>query len=318
MIELRRFRNSDSPGIASVWSSQPPLRGRLPRLTSSILEQHVLSKPYFDPRDLIVAADERRVIGFVHVGFLPSVEVAQVRRQEGIVCQLQVLPGPDRLEIASRLFESAVMRLQETGARTLLAGGIGIHAPFYLGLYGGSQLPGVLTDDTLLNEVARRANFAEFRPVSIWQRELSGFRPPIDRDVIALRRQYQIHRSDDYVAKDWRDACAFGWTEPLLVKLVSPSSRTEFATLMFWDCEPLASSWGARCLGLASVSYHAESLSLPLLTFFLAETMRQLLTQGIAIVEVQTESADRELIEVCGRLAFREVDRGMQLRKEVA
>ena len=55
MIEFRPFRNNDSPGIAALWSEQPPLRGRLQNLTTTLLEQHVLSKPYFDPRQLIVA-----------------------------------------------------------------------------------------------------------------------------------------------------------------------------------------------------------------------------------------------------------------------
>ena len=72
MIEFRRFWNSDSPGIVAVWNRQSPSPRRLSLLNCTLLDQHVLAKPYFDPRGLIVAVEGERIVGFVHAGFLPG------------------------------------------------------------------------------------------------------------------------------------------------------------------------------------------------------------------------------------------------------
>ena len=55
VLQFRKFRNQDAPGITEVWNEAFTGRGA-PRLRhSSILENYVYSKPYFDPRGLLVS-----------------------------------------------------------------------------------------------------------------------------------------------------------------------------------------------------------------------------------------------------------------------
>ncbi len=315
MIELHPFRNNDSPGIAAVWSDQTPLRGRVQKLTITLLEQHILSKPYFDPHGLIVAHEFDRVVGFVHVGSAPCGQPGELNRQTGIVSLVMVAPRVDAGEIAARLLRAGEMWLRDSGATELLGGGCGVNGPFYLGLYGGCRLPGVLAGDTIMIDALRAAGYVEHRQIIIWQRTLESFRPPVDRDLMALRRQYRLQPQADDPINNWSDACTYSWIDRTQFSIVATSTGVRCATLTFWNMEPLSSNWEQRAMGLADEAFDGAAPRARLLTCFLAEAMRQFQTQGVTLVEVQTESADAALSEACQKLAFRAIDRGVQFQK---
>ena len=315
MIELRPFLNSDSPGIAAVWGDQPPLRGRMQLLTTTFLEQHILSKPYFDPRGLIVAHESGRIVGFVHVGFALGGKPGVLNQQSGVICLLMVTPRVDAGEIAARLLRTGEGLLLESGAKEVLGGGCGVHAPFYLGLYGGCRLPGVLAGDTIMIDALRAAGYAEQRQITIWQRTLDMFRPPIDRDLMSLRRQYRLQPETDDSVSSWCDACIYSWIDRTQFRIVATSTGERCATLTFWNMEPLAGGWGQRAMGLAEVAFDNLAPTGSLLTCFLAEAMRQFQTQGVGLIEVQTDAADAAMSEACQKLALREIDHGIQFQK---
>lgn len=319
MMELNSFRNCDAQGIVSVWNRQPPLRRRLREITASLLEQHVFAKPYFDPGGLIVAREGDEIVGFLHAGFSPGAHTGELDRQWGLICQLVLdptaLPG-----VAAGLLAAGEEYLRQRGATEILGGSWGEHAPFYLGLYGGSRLPGVLNGDGAWVEALRAAGFREYRETTIWERELGEFRPPVDRQFLALRRKYQIQSlpsgEETTATHDWCDTCTFAWVERLRHRLVHSESGESCGFFDFWDVEPLASSWKVRALGLLNATFANESLRGELLTCFLGESLRQFQTEGIALVEVQTDQGDLQLAQACAKLGFQQVDRGIQWRKE--
>jgi hypothetical protein len=315
MIELRPFLNSDSPGISAVWNNQPPLRGRVHTLTTTLLEQLVLSKPYFDPNGLIVAHESGQIFGFVHVGFVPGDQAQELNRDSGVICQLLVVPRADAGEVAGELLRAGEIFLRSSGAKELLGGGVGVDAPFYLGLYGGCRLPGILAGDSLMINTLQAAGYVEHRQLAIWQRRLDGFRPPIDREWVALRRQFRLEPLDDDRVSSWREACAFSWIERTQFQIVTLPRGARQATLTFWDIEPLAADWGERAMGLAAVTFEDPATAPNLLGCFLADAMRHFQTQGISLVEVHTEATNDVLATACQKLAFRQVDHGIQLRK---
>jgi hypothetical protein len=315
MIELSPFRNSDSAGIATLWNEQPPIQGRLQTLTVALLEQYVLSKPYFDPHGLIVARDSGRVIGIIHVGFAPGSQPGELVCRDGIVAQLIIAPRADATEISTQLLSEGEAFLRIAGATEFYGGGFGEYGPFYLGLYGGSRLPGVLAGDTQVIESLRAGGYSEHRQVGIWQRELANFRPPVDRQFVALRRQFQLRPQTADPGDRWCDTCTFGWTDRTHLEVAATATESVIGRLTFWDMEPLASSWGVRALGLANSTFPTEALRGQLLAWFLAESMRQFQTHGIVLIEVQVDQNDMVLEETCRKLSFQQVDRGIQFRK---
>ena len=144
MITYRPFLNTDIPLITEIWRSHQPLRGLVHSISASSLEQHILSKPYFDRRGLILAIDGNLPLGFVHVGFGANEQKNDVCRETAVVSMLMVskagiTSGGARDNVAFELLQKAEAYAREHGSNKILGGGTYPGNPFYLGLYGGSR-----------------------------------------------------------------------------------------------------------------------------------------------------------------------------------
>ena len=147
MIRYRAFRNNDPPALVDIWRSQSAARHLVQPMTLELLSQLVLAKPYFDREGLIVALEDDKPVGFVHAGFGPSDDRREPSYEVGVVCMLMVHPHDEEVAIRDDLLSRAEQYLADRGARTILGGAGGSYRPFYLGLYGGSDMPGVLDED---------------------------------------------------------------------------------------------------------------------------------------------------------------------------
>ena len=77
-LQIRPFRNTDSPRIAEVWCAQPAQRGLAQPMSAMLFEEHVVAKPYFDRNGLLVAREGDHVVGFVHAAFGPAEDHQQL------------------------------------------------------------------------------------------------------------------------------------------------------------------------------------------------------------------------------------------------
>ena len=125
------------------------------------LDSTVLSKPYFDRQGFILAVEGERPAGFVHAGFGPNQMLSDLDWSKGIISQLRIGDCESPHEVAKELLQRATDYLQSKGAREVRFGGYFPHAPFYLGLYGGSQLGGVLEEDDLPRSALGDFGFVE-------------------------------------------------------------------------------------------------------------------------------------------------------------
>ena len=86
----------------------------------------------------------------------------------------------------------------------LYAGGIRPLNAFYLGLYGGSELAGVLDSEPKAQHLFKSLGYREIDRSLALHRSLAGFRPSIDR------QQMQIRRRCAMVAAEYRPARSCG------------------------------------------------------------------------------------------------------------
>lgn len=317
MIEYRPFLNTDPPLLTDVWRSQPPLRGRAQAVSSTVLEKHVFSKSYFDRFGFIVAVEENRIVGFAHAGFGPNDERSSLANQVGVISRLMVVPHEEREEIANRLLQAAEQHLIDAGVSHLLAGGWSPASPFYLGLYGGSRLPGILRDDLQAQQLFLDNGYAEVGRQEILQCRLAGFRPVVNRQQITVRRKYQIKAVIDPMPEDWWDACTLGVNERTRFLLTDRRSGEAHGRVTFWDMEPLASNWGVHAMGLLNLYIDPPHRRQGLATFLVGESLRQLQSQGNTLAEVQVPAPEKGTLEVFAQLGFEAVDQGVQLSKDV-
>ncbi|HMC12703.1 MAG TPA: hypothetical protein VKH44_15490 [Pirellulaceae bacterium] len=310
MIRYRPFENRDPPGLAEIWRTQRPIRGRIQSVTPQIIEEHVLAKPWFDRDGLIVACEGARPVGFIHAGFGADCAHCKVDCSEGTTCLLLVAPHENRPMIAQELLAASEDYLRSRGAQQLYAGSQYPLNPFYLGMYGSSDVAGVLASNSGWVDLLTASGYQPKVRRVLAGRTLAGFRPPVDRKQMQVRRKFKVAEPAYVVPDNWWDACVWALHEWTRFKLVLPHGGETIISATFWDVEPLGHNWGVQTVGLVKLEDTPEAREEGLTTYLLADALRQYQSAGYAQVEVQAAVADTSLRAIFGELGLAEYDEG--------
>jgi len=313
---FRPFRNTDPPHLAEIWCSQPPQRGVLQPVSVPLLEHAVFSKMHFDRHGLIVATRDDVPVGFVHAGFGPDEAGAALDTSLGTTHMLMLRAGNEDNTLADELLAASEDYLKGQGARVIYAGGIKPLNSFYLGLYGGSEIPGVLRTNTLLREACLRAGYRESAQVSILQCDLVRFHPSATRKIRQLRRPTTILETLDPAAANWWEACVWGSQLRNRFHLTNKASQQVMASASFWDVQPLSACWGVCTAGLCDLYVEPDYRRRGCATYLLGEAFRLLRRRGVGTVEAQTMSTNEAALAFYQQLGFVEVDHGLVYRKD--
>ncbi len=310
MFQFRPFLNTDPPLIVDIWRRQQPLPAVVESLTRDILDRHVLSKQYFDRQGFFLALQGETPVGFVHAGFGPNKDLTDLDRTVGIICQLKIVQGQPVSEISQPLLNLAANYLREQGSTECVAGCLFPYAPFYLGIYGGSRIPGILVEDQTTLAALQEYGFKTAQKIGIFSRKLSDFRIPVDRQLMSVRRQFQTVAEADPLETSWWECCTLGMAERDCFRAVDRSSKEVAASIGFWDIQPLASEWGVAARGIHDMTVQPEQQGKGVEKYLLGEAMKHLSQQGIGVVEAQTALNNNAAVEVFQRLGFEQVDSG--------
>jgi hypothetical protein len=317
LIRYRTFRNSDPPALAEIWRSQPPQPRLAQPMSATVWEQYVLGKTYFDPHGLIVATDGARPIGFVHAGFGPTQDLGALEYSRGVLCRLMTTSHPDRGVVASELLAAAEDYLARRGAQSVVVDHLTGLGPFYLGLYGSASLAGVVASDAALLETLGLHGYVPAEPQFIVQRNLAGFRPPMDRDQLRLRRLLEVRERHDPVATSWWEACATSHLERTLFEIAPRGGGTPQAAVLINHLPLFGQIWGVQSAGIEHVSASAEAWQNGLVTMLVADSLKALSAQGTMLVEAVVEGTLSPLAGVLRALGFSDAERGIPMYKSL-
>ena len=318
MIEYRPFRNTDPPALCEIWRNQPPLRALFQPMTTVVFEDTVLSKPFFDRAGLIVATENQRPVGFVHAGFGPTADGKQLDPAFGATCMLMVAHHPERMAIAENLLQRSEAYLAAHGTRSCYGGGMACIAPFYNGLYGGCSVPGIVESAVQVVSLYRSAGYAEQERRLILQRSLAGFRPSVDRQQIQYRRGHDIEVQADPPSGSWWEACVTAHMDRTAYLMRPRSGGAALGTAVFWNMEPLASSWGVHARGLWQLDIPVGPEQEALAVFILGESLRLAGQEGVTLIEAQVSATDASMKQVLtGKLGFQVIEEAIVFRKEL-
>lgn len=315
MFEIRPFRNSDPPGLAAVWQSQPPQRGLAQPINSAILELCVFSKQMFDPEGLLVAERDGEVVGFAHAGFGPDERGLSVDTALGTTHLLMLRADAQDDAIADELIARSEAYQRSRGATVHYAGGIRPLDAFYLGLYGGSELPGLLESDALQAAHFLRNDYEEAGRVVVLQRELVRSRFGGPRETRQIKRDTSVEQTLAPPPRHWWEACVTGGQDRLRFGLRERSTGAEIAHVVFWDIEPLATSWGVPTVGMTDLWVDPAHRRKKAATHLLSEALRLVQRRGAAVVEAQTMAENEGALALYEATGFTRVDTGRVLRR---
>ena len=316
MIQFRPFRNSDPPLIAELWRNQPSQRGLMQPMSPALLEQLVLSRPMFDREGLILALGDHRALGFVHAGFGPNEEGSAPSASLGFASMVMVHGSEQESALSADLLARGEEYLRTRGTKQIYAGGLDFLAPFYLGLYGGSQLSGILRSDPARDTLFRTQGYTEAGRTLVLQRDLATFRPTVDRRQLQLRRRALIQAAPDPPPRNWWQACAMSEFTRVRFDLQPETGGEIAACVTFWNMEPLSITWGVHAAGLLELDVLPQWRRQGIATFLLGEAFRQLHAQGISLLEAHVKESNAEARQLFDALGFEEVDQATSYRKE--
>ena len=314
MIEYRCFRNDDPPHLAEVWRSADLGPLAMQPMTTAELEAGVFSKPYFDRRGLIIAVEEGRIIGFAHAGFGPSADQKGIDTSVGSTLLVIVPPHRAENEIGDQLLARCEHYLQESGATRFLGGGNDVFRGFYLGLYGGSDLPGILDSSPAMQQVFLRAGYQQREKITVLRRPLEGFRVPVNRLHIAIRRRTVMHVIDEPERRTgWEAATTTG----VALRRYELRNKTDdvLGSAAFWDMQPLAQGWGVVAAGLLHVDIEGPRRRQGLAQYLIAEAMHDLSQEGVALIEAHTTDANVPAANLLEKLDFSQSGQGVLFEK---
>jgi len=323
MLAYRTFHNTDPPALAAIWRSRAGEQGRTQPVSTDLLEQSIFSKLYFDYQGMHLALEDGRPVGFAHAGFGPDETRNRIATEAGITCMVVVQPECPQAEVASGLLERCEAYLLQRGATVLYGGAVSPRSPFYLGLYGGSELPGVLQTDSVGQQLFRLHGYEEEQQVLILRRRLSGFRPLVDRRQQQLRRQMIVRAKADPPARDWWEACTTGDLEMVRFEASSSGNGSPLASLSVRSID-LEAGLGCRrtvslswAVGLSQLEVHPSARRQGLATLLLNECLRQLAAQGCEMVEVHAGQGNQPALDLLRRFQFQQAGLGTVFRKSV-
>jgi ribosomal protein S18 acetylase RimI-like enzyme len=316
MLTYRPFRNTDPPALAALWRSRAGQPGLFQPISLDLLEQLVFAKLYFDYDGLLLACADGQPVGFAHAGFGPNAERTWTSTEAGAACMLLVRPDCAEAEVAGGLLDRCEEYLRGRGARVLYGGGLSPINPFYLGLYGGSELPGVLDSDTTARQIFAARGYQETERTSLLRRELSGFESLMSRQQMQLRRQVLVEVTVDVPTRNWWEASVLGEFDLTRFDLLPRTGGAPIATAMFRNMEPNGMTSASRAMGLVEITVAESHRRRGLAVFLLSEAFRQFVRQGILHVEVQIRQTDAAALELYRKFGFQQVDQGGMWRKD--
>lgn len=315
MIEYRTFRNTDPPALTAVWRSCAGQRGLLQPVSVDLFEQLIFAKLYFDYHGLVLAFDDGQPVGFAHASFGPNAQRTGPCFETGVVCLVLARPGSEAQAVAAGLLDHCEKYLRARGAKMIYGGGAGCLNPFYLGLYGGSQLPGVLQTDALGMALYPSHGYEEIERILVFQRDLATFRAPIDRQQMQYRRQMSVQVSIDAPTRDWWEASTLGDFDLTRFELVPRGGGDILAQATLRGMQPPVGSPPGRAVGLIDLTIDHAHRRQGLGTFLLAESFRTQAGQGIATIEAQVPQGNEPGVNFVTKHGFQPTGQGIVFRK---
>lgn len=318
MLRFRQFTNVDPPVLAEIWRSLPHSRSWVQPMTAADFDRYVLSRIIFDRRFLIIAENDDRAIGFAHMAPAPGESLSSLDWTESHICLLAVAHPDQNAGAGGELLSYCENLLAEAGSKTIHVGGPRTGDPFYLGLYRGAVSGGVLASDSRADKLFRKAGYEQTDAAIVMHRELAGFRPPIDRKQREIRREFNVAAQLEPTETSWWHAAAIGQSERFRFLLQPRNGSTIDGSVLLWDLEPLASSWGVHAMGICNIEMPADERRKGLATFLLGESLRQIHSQGVTQVEAHVPVENEPALSLLKKLGFDEIDRTHRFKKTLS
>jgi ribosomal protein S18 acetylase RimI-like enzyme len=317
MLCYRGFKNTDPPVFTEIWRSRAGQLGLAQPVSVDLFEQFVFGKLFFDFPGLIFALDDGRPVGFAHAGFGPDDRRNWISASTGVLTMLLTRPDCPQREVAAGLVRQAEEYLRDRGAEEVFAGGVRPVSPFYMGLYGGSELSGVLDSDAVWREAVLDHGYRPGEGILVCRRELGSFQPPMDRRQLQCRRRLLLQVIVDPPPRSRWEAMTTGEFDLTRFELVPRGGGPALAWVLVREMVLNDGSLPGRTAGVVELEVAPEHRRQGLATHVLGEAFRMLAGQAYSAIEAHAPLGHAAGAGLLQKLGFQETGRGAVYRKDL-
>ena len=317
MIHYRSFRNTDPPVVAAIWNECLTGRGSYPLRIVGALERSVFGKPYFDPKGMILAFDDSTPLGFVHAGFGPNADQNDVDRRVGVISLMATRPSFRHRGVGKELLRLCEEYLRSKGAERIHAGPARPNNPYYFGLYGGSDAPGVLISDPLMGKFFVKHGYVEKERHVVMQRRLENPISVADPRFPQLRKRFDVTIQPRTGLGSWWQESVLGPVDPVELRVEDRATRQNVGRALLWEMEGFSYRWNSPAAGILELNIREDHRRAGLGRYFLANLLRYLQEQYFGICECQAAASNISARRLLETMAFTPVDEGVVYVKEM-
>ncbi len=318
MIEYRHFLNSDPPQLVNLWHAAGLGRGAAAGFTTEAFEYYVFCQPYFDPRGLIVACHDQKIVGAVHVGFGCLPDESGISKNTAVICLVLVHPEFRRQGIGRELVNRAERYANESGSSMLQAGESPGLDPFYQGLYGGSQVSGFLESDACAKPFFEAMQFQADQRFQVYQRDLTQLSDPFHLRLVNIRRKTEITVVDQPENPSWWWLTRYGRLDLLQFQLTPKAGGAPLVGVTVVGLDWYMPRWNVRAVGLVDLYVPEAYRRMGYGQALLIDLCKRLVRENIVLAEATFHEQNAATKSLVSSLGFTQVDQGVTYRRPIA
>lgn len=305
MYHLRPFQNTDLAGIVSVWNRLMSGPNVAVPLSNTEFDLFVLSRPYFNRQDLIVATQEQTgvIAGFVHCGFGPEDPQTYCRALSHDLGTIAMLCSPHDPNLEDQLIQAGVEHLKSSGCRVIYGGGRYPLNPFYWGLYGGSEFSGILDSQPSTLQAFQRNGFRESASSVLFEFDLAKAEPRHLKNIM-LKRECRLQILEDENPEENWSALAVEAFHPLVVQILDKTEKAVIARACLWPMSVYGRIEEVSRIGLVDVNVEDDYRRKGYGRLLITESIKCASELSYDILCVQTDSTNLAAIKLYEQSGF--------------
>ena len=317
MCEIRDFCNADLPALARVWSEHWSAAQSPPPISATIIERAILSRAFFSPRELMVAAVDGQVEAWCHF-CRPGVGGDQWSGQaeDDVAFLMAICFTQSGLQHCDQLLSAVQELIRKQNCHRIMAGPILDHQCGYVGLEPIVHGIGIPYVDVRASSLLSRHGFS---PEASFQRMLvttAPYKPPVNREMMQFRRTTRAERSA-VVPQQGRYASAMAHLDIEHHQLINHRTGERLANVRLWLSDPEAQvmNCSEAILDLSVTESPTELNSAE--TFLVAALTQTMATRCVFRVETSIDADHSVLREQLTALSFENVGCGRRWQKDL-
>lgn len=301
MTDIRSFRNGDLPALLEIWDQHWSAFGPPPHVNLARFEQAVVARTYFDPAKLLVAENEKGILGWCQ--YFRSRD----SDRSAVIAALCSSLSCDRASFEQLLGE-VIRRAGSEGFQELDAGIVRDNRFGYAGLDPVGHGVAIPLADMRAKAVLQQSGFQPSGTVQRLVAQTGAYRPPFNREALQLRRSTSVETAD-VVFEQPRDAAAMSHLDVQTRHLVQRNGDV-LARLSVWMSDPEAEVMRPSQAILDIDQAHQRGALEGAEAYLIGAVVQALAVRRIETVETVVDSDKTELLAQLTSLQFRVVDEG--------